>query len=111
MAEQQRDIELVCVEVYGPLVQAMMLYTADRMGAEDAAHEALVRLVIKLGDGARIENPGGWAYRVAVNHVNSVVRRRRTAAALRCREGTVRALTHQAATALRTDVALDRAGS
>ena len=153
MAKDEQWIEAVCEQVYGPLVRAMTLYSGHREIGEDAAHDALVKLVVELRNGVNLTNPAGWAYRVATNRVHRhnrrigirkrldpvplpdsqleiedvmVLRRalaalpkrqraavvaryelglsvRETAASLRCSEGTVRALTHQGATALRAD--------
>lgn len=156
MARDEKWIEAECVRVYQPLVRAMILYAGDREVGEDAAHDALVRLVMELRAGKTIENPAGWAYRVGTNRVHRVARRqgirnrldpgpkpasefdiadgivlrralarlpkrqraavvaryelglsvREAAASLGCSEGTIRALTHQGATALRADRSL-----
>jgi RNA polymerase sigma factor (sigma-70 family) len=69
-------LEAFCHASYPRLVGAMTLYCGDRGVAEEIAQEALIRVCRNWGRVARLDNPGAWANRVAVNLANSHFRRK-----------------------------------
>jgi RNA polymerase sigma factor (sigma-70 family) len=156
-ADEQRAF---CQREHGRLVAAMHLYTGEREPAYELAQEALARACRDWDKVGRMQAPGVWAYRVALNLARSQFRRRQaerrararlaldrpeqaidrddvlvvreaigrlasrqraavvlryyagmsvseTATAMRCRDGTVRALTAQALKRLRRELLPD----
>lgn len=65
-----------CAAEYPRLVGTLTLYCGDRPIAEELAQEALVRVCQHWSRIRRLENPGGWVHRVAINLANSHFRRR-----------------------------------
>jgi RNA polymerase sigma factor (sigma-70 family) len=74
------DAASFCAEVYPRLVGSLSLYVGDRYLAEELAQEALLRACRQWPAVSRMDSPGGWTWRVAVNLANSHFRRRRAAA-------------------------------
>lgn len=62
---------------YDRLVGGLGLYVGDRFLAEELAQEALLRACHRWETVSRLDSPGGWTWRVAVNLANSRFRRRR----------------------------------
>lgn len=70
------DFDGFCRAEYPRLVGALSLYLRDPQEAEDVAQEALVRACRRWRTVSRLESPGGWTYRCAVNLARSAMRRR-----------------------------------
>lgn len=62
---------------YDRLVGGLGLYVGDGFLAEELAQEALLRACRRWETVSRLDSPGGWAWRVAVNLANSHFRRLR----------------------------------
>ena len=69
------------------LVGALSLYCGDAALAEELADEAIVRACERWHDVARMDAPGAWVHRVAINLANSHFRRRRAERRARQRAG------------------------
>jgi RNA polymerase sigma factor (sigma-70 family) len=69
------DLEGFCAGEYPRLVGALTLYCGVRATAEELAQEALIRVCQHWERVRRLENPGAWAHRVAMNLANSHLRR------------------------------------
>lgn len=54
-------------EEYRGLVRALYLLTADEREAEELAQETMARIYERWNRVRRMESPGGYAYRMAVN--------------------------------------------
>jgi RNA polymerase sigma-70 factor (sigma-E family) len=65
-----------CRSEHPRLVGTLSLYTGDADLAEELAQEALVRVCQHWSRVGRLESPGGWAHRVAINLANSSFRSR-----------------------------------
>lgn len=61
---------------YPRLVSALDLYCGDVQVAEDLAQETLARVWDRWPRVSRLESPGGWAHRVALNLARSHLRRK-----------------------------------
>lgn len=70
------DFAAFCHREYPRLVRSLDLYLGDAHTAEDLAQEALLRAAQRWGRVSRLQSPGGWTYRVAINLANSQWRRR-----------------------------------
>lgn len=70
------DFDGFCRAEYPRLVGALSLYLRDPQEAEDVAQEALVRACRRWRTVSRLDSPGGWTYRCAVNLARSAMRRR-----------------------------------
>ncbi|MBW3663810.1 MAG: sigma-70 family RNA polymerase sigma factor [Actinobacteria bacterium] len=70
------DLEAFCTREYPRLVAALHLYCGDRHVAEDLAQETLVRVWDRWPRVSRLQSPGGWCHRVALNLARSHLRRR-----------------------------------
>lgn len=73
------DAGVFCAAQYPRLVGGLTLYVGDQYVAEELAQEALLRACRRWEHVCRLESPGGWTWRVALNLANSHFRRRRTA--------------------------------
>lgn len=60
---------------YPRLVGWLTLYVGDRSVAEELAQDALLRALRRWRHVSRLESPGGWTWRVALNLANSTLRR------------------------------------
>lgn len=69
------ELEAFCQNEYRPLIGMLTLYTGDPEVARDLAQEALARLCANWGRVRRMEAPGPWLHRVAINLANSHFRR------------------------------------
>ena len=69
------ELILFCRTEYKRLVGALSLYCGDRFVAEELAQEAIARVIGDWGKVRRLDAPGAWAYRVAINLANSHLRR------------------------------------
>jgi RNA polymerase sigma factor (sigma-70 family) len=58
------------------VARAVSITIGDRDLAVEAVDEAMARAYERWARVARLENPGGWVYRVALNWATSVLRRR-----------------------------------
>lgn len=85
VADVERDIEAFCALEHPRLVGSMTLYTGNADLAAELAQEALARAHRDWVKVARMESPGGWVHRVAVNLANSHLRRRRLEVSARAR--------------------------
>ena len=72
-----REVAEFCRAEHPRLLSALTLYTGDRDLAAELAQEALARAHRNWAAVSRMDSPGGWAHRVAVNLANSSLRRRR----------------------------------
>ena len=72
-----RGVEEFCRAEHPRLLAALTLYTGDADLAAELAQEALARAHRNWPAVSRMDSPGGWAHRVAVNLANSTLRRRR----------------------------------
>jgi RNA polymerase sigma factor (sigma-70 family) len=72
-----RDADAFCAELCPRLVGSMVLYTGDRLLAEELAQEALARALERWERVGRMASPEAWTYRTAFNLVRSSFRRRR----------------------------------
>jgi len=70
------DLEALCLREYPRLVAALHLICGDRHVAEDIAQETLVRLWDRWSRVSKLQSPGGWCHRVALNLARSHLRRR-----------------------------------
>jgi RNA polymerase sigma factor (sigma-70 family) len=71
------DFEAFAREEFPRLVGAIGLYCGDRAVAEELAQEALLRALRRWERVGRLQRPGAWTYRVALNLATSHLRRRR----------------------------------
>jgi RNA polymerase sigma factor (sigma-70 family) len=65
-----------CAAEYPRLLGTLALYCGDRGVAEELAQEALARACASWGKVQRMDHPGAWIHRVAVNLANSHYRRK-----------------------------------
>lgn len=70
------DFEAFYAETRKPLARALAVTTGDRDLAVEAVDEAMARAYQRWSRVARLDNPGGWVYRVGLNWATSVLRRR-----------------------------------
>lgn len=70
------DLRRFCEAEYPRLVAALDLHVGDVHVAEELAQEALVRAAKRWSRVSRLESPGGWTHRVAMNLATSWWRRR-----------------------------------
>lgn len=68
-----------CESEFPRLVRSLGLYTGDVHLAEDLAQETLARVVRDWDRVRRMERPGAYAHRIAMNLANSHYRRQRIA--------------------------------
>ena len=71
------DFETFYLEARVPLARALAVTTGDRDLAVEAVDEAMARAYQRWSRIARLDNPGGWVYRVGLNWATSVLRRRK----------------------------------
>lgn len=69
-----------CQAVHPRLIAALMVTTRDRWVAEEVAQETVVRVCERWVSVRDMDQPEGWAFRVALNLVRSRWRRAATAA-------------------------------
>lgn len=70
-----RQVERFCHREYPRLYGTLRLYCGDVWLAEELAQEALARAVRHWDTVSRMEAPGAWVHRVAINLANSAFRR------------------------------------
>jgi DNA-directed RNA polymerase specialized sigma24 family protein len=70
------DFEAFYAEARTPLARALAVTIGDRDLALEAVDEAMARAFQRWSRVARLDNPGGWVYRVGLNWATSVLRRR-----------------------------------
>ena len=75
--ECQDAVTAFCCREHPRLVSSMTLYTGDPDLAVELAQESLARACRNWNRVVELDDPGGWAHRVAVNLANSHFRRRR----------------------------------
>lgn len=81
------DLEAFCRREYPRLVGSLSLHCGDAGAAEDLAQEALARAVDRWERVGRMEAPGAWVHRVAINLASSHYRRRQAERRARARHG------------------------
>lgn len=104
-----------CRRMHPRLVRSLALFCGDETVAEEVAQEALGRTWVRWSSVAQMERPEAWLFRVGLHLATSRFRRRGrflvglsvddAAAAMRCRPGTVKSLTHHAKEHLRVELA------
>jgi RNA polymerase sigma-70 factor (ECF subfamily) len=77
--EPPDELAELCRVEWPRLVGTFTLLTGDRAVAEELAQEALARACARWERVRKLESPGGWLHRVAVNLAISHERRRRVA--------------------------------
>lgn len=87
MVGRPGDLEAFCRREYPRLVGSLSLHCGDAAAAEDLAQEALARAVDRWDRVARMQAPGAWVHRVAINLANSHYRRRQAERRARTRHG------------------------
>lgn len=65
-----------CRRIHPKLAGALRLYLGERDTADELAQDALVRVIERWPQVRTMDNPEGWAYRVAFNLARSRLRRR-----------------------------------
>ena len=70
------DFKTFYAEARDPVARALTMTTGDRDLSIEAVDEAMARAFQRWSHVSRLENPGGWVYRVAFNWATSVLRRR-----------------------------------
>src|ERR1700681_3936800 len=73
------DLDVFCRREWPRLVGALSLYTGDADLDEELAQETIARVCHHWGRVQRLDAPGAWAHRVAVNLAHSHFRNRRVA--------------------------------
>ena len=74
--EASSELASFCRLEYPRLVGTLSLYCGDSFVAEELAQEAIARVCRDWHRVCRMEAPGAWAHRVAINLANSHLRRR-----------------------------------
>ena len=59
----------------GPVARALRMTLRDPQLADEATDEAMTRAFERWDSVSRLDNPGGWVYRVGLNWARSVLRR------------------------------------
>lgn len=77
MSSLSIDFEAFCHAQYSRLIGTMTLYTGDPELARDLAQEALARACADWRKVRKMDHPGPWLHRVAINLANSHFRRRK----------------------------------
>jgi RNA polymerase sigma-70 factor (sigma-E family) len=72
----EEDLADFCSREYPRLVGTLTLYCGDRELAQELAQEALARACSSWSKVSRMDHPGPWINRVAINLANSYFRRR-----------------------------------
>lgn len=67
---------MFCRREHARLVRVLILYCGDAAVAEEVAQEALERACLHWRSVRRMQSPGAWLHRVAMNVANSRFRRR-----------------------------------
>jgi RNA polymerase sigma factor (sigma-70 family) len=70
------DFETFYADARDAVARAVTMTTGDRDLSVEAVDEAMARAFQRWSHVSRLENPGGWVYRVALNWATSVLRRR-----------------------------------
>lgn len=87
MGSAPAALSTFCDVQYPRLVGILSLYVGDAAVAEELAQETLLRVATRWGRVSGLDEPGGWAYRVAINLANSHLRRGRAARRAAARMG------------------------
>lgn len=74
--------EAFYLDLHPRLVSALAVVSGDRDLAVDAADEAAAQALANWSTVAAMDNPGGWVFRVGVNHLKRHARRRAIEATL-----------------------------
>jgi RNA polymerase sigma-70 factor (ECF subfamily) len=77
--EAPEDLARLCRAEWPRLVGALSLWTGDRGVAEELAQETLIRVCQRWSKVRTLDQPSGWAHRVALNLARSWARRQRVA--------------------------------
>lgn len=72
-----QDFEAWYGRQHGRMLAAMSLWCGDADVAREAVDEAFSRALARWGRVSSMDEPTGWTYRVAVNQVRRLARRRR----------------------------------
>lgn len=70
------ELERVCRDEYRRVFGALVLYTGERALAEELTQEAFARACRDWRKVSRLDRPGAWVHRVAMNLARSRFRRR-----------------------------------
>jgi RNA polymerase sigma factor (sigma-70 family) len=70
------DFDSFYAEARHAVVRAVTMTIGDRDLSVEAVDEAMARAFQRWSHVSRLENPGGWVYRVALNWATSVLRKR-----------------------------------
>ena len=76
VAVSSLSIDQFCASMSISLVKMLTLRVGDRHLAEEMAQEALAQAVADWNNVSTMANPGGYVYRIALNHCRSSFRRR-----------------------------------
>lgn len=95
MGAAPADLTAFCLAQHPRLVGILSLYVGDAAVAEELAQETLLRVATRWGRVSGLDEPGGWAYRVAINLANSHFRRRGAARRAEARMGPAPADEHR----------------
>lgn len=75
--DSRASLDAFCRAEHSRLVGTLTLYTGDRAVAHELAQEALARACAQWSAVRRMDAPGAWVHRVAINLATSAFRRRR----------------------------------
>jgi len=78
--DRRKDFENLCRAEYAAVVRAAYLITGDPEEAADVAQEAFARAYERWSSVSRLDQPGAWVQRVAINLAISWWRRQRVRA-------------------------------
>jgi RNA polymerase sigma factor (sigma-70 family) len=87
VTDSEQALDAFCRREHPRLVGTLSLYCGDRAVAEELAQEALERAIRRWAEVERMDAPGAWVHRVAINLANSAYRRRRAERRARQRHG------------------------
>ena len=71
------DFDEFYVHEHQRITRALAVTFGDAELAREAVDEAMTRALQRWGTVGRLERPGGWVYRVAINWARSAMRQRR----------------------------------
>lgn len=101
------SFEIFYADTRDAVARAVAMTTGDRDLSTEAVDEAMARAYQRWSHVCRLDNPGGWVYRVALNWATSVLRRRNRRWPFASREAVVEAPTAGEPDVLRALAELD----
>ena len=75
------DVDAFCRAQWPGLVRALTTFTGDFSRGQDLAQEAIAEVIVRWPRVGRMEAPGGYLFRVALNLARDDARQRRPASA------------------------------